>query len=91
MAAEVLQGVLGGDDAGEKLEYPRSARNVVIAGGLRYEFPDDYSFRAEGTSLVVLNGSGEVAVVLAQGSFSLALARGAHLAYVEKADEPNIW
>lgn len=87
MAGEVLSGSLDGQAEDEK--FGESGRNFVTAGTSAYEFPDDYSYRAEGGSLVVLDGEGKVAVVLADGAWNSAVAKGAKLKWNDGPDEDD--
>jgi hypothetical protein len=59
-------------------EDPGAERNGVHrANGERILFPSAYTFRTDGPSLQVLDGTGEVAVVFAEGAWEFAISTGA--------------
>lgn len=81
MAHEILHGP--GVSGSEDDDFKTMGANIVTARGGHYLFPDDYSFRAAGSSLEVLNEDSEVTMVLGAGTWEVAMREGTQVVWVE--------
>ena len=77
MAGEIIQQ----GDLGPTQEdgYKQATDNLVVGPGVRYEFPSDYFFRVDGTTLVVYDGKENPVMYLAAKQWGAAIAAGAQV------------